>query len=41
MKRDLNVVPDDFSRAMAVVAHADDLEYGTAGAIARTWRVAT
>ena len=28
-------VPDDWSRALAVVAHPDDLEYGTAGAVAR------
>ena len=27
--------PDDWSRALAVVAHPDDLEYGAAGAIAR------
>jgi LmbE family N-acetylglucosaminyl deacetylase len=28
-------LPDDWSRALAVVAHPDDLEYGTAGAVAR------
>ena len=28
-------VPDDWSRALAVVAHPDDLEYGAAGAVAR------
>lgn len=28
-------LPDDWSRALAVVAHPDDLEYGAAGAIAR------
>jgi LmbE family N-acetylglucosaminyl deacetylase len=28
-------VPNDWSRALAVVAHPDDLEYGTAGAVAR------
>jgi LmbE family N-acetylglucosaminyl deacetylase len=28
-------VPDDWSRALAVVAHPDDLEYGASGAIAR------
>lgn len=27
--------PDDWTRALAVVAHPDDLEYGTASAIAR------
>jgi LmbE family N-acetylglucosaminyl deacetylase len=27
--------PDDWARAVAIVAHPDDLEYGTAGAIAR------
>ena len=27
--------PDDWSRALAVVAHPDDLEFGAAGAIAR------
>ena len=27
--------PDDWSRALAVVAHPDDLEYGAAGAVAR------
>src|SRR5690242_16710804 len=28
-------MPEDWSRAMAVVAHPDDLEYGAASAIAR------
>ncbi|MFC4061797.1 PIG-L deacetylase family protein [Planomonospora corallina] len=28
-------MPDDWTRALAVVAHPDDLEYGTAAAIAR------
>jgi LmbE family N-acetylglucosaminyl deacetylase len=28
-------LPDDWSRALAVVAHPDDLEYGAAGAVAR------
>jgi LmbE family N-acetylglucosaminyl deacetylase len=28
-------VPEDWSRAMAVVAHPDDLEYGSASAVAR------
>lgn len=31
----LEPVPEDWSRALAVVAHPDDLEYGTASAIAR------
>ena len=35
MSRELDTVPEDFSRAMAVVAHPDDLEYGAASAIAR------
>jgi LmbE family N-acetylglucosaminyl deacetylase len=38
MSRELDVVPEDFSRAMAVVAHPDDLEYGAASAIARWTR---
>jgi LmbE family N-acetylglucosaminyl deacetylase len=28
-------VPEDWSRAVAIVAHPDDLEYGTAAAVAR------
>ncbi|HXY91011.1 MAG TPA: PIG-L deacetylase family protein [Acidimicrobiia bacterium] len=28
-------IPDDWERAVAVVAHPDDLEYGVAGAVAR------
>lgn len=28
-------LPDDWSRALAVVAHPDDLEYGAAGAVVR------
>jgi len=32
---DLEPVPEDWSRALAVVAHPDDLEYGVASAIAR------
>jgi LmbE family N-acetylglucosaminyl deacetylase len=28
-------LPDDWTRALAVVAHPDDLEYGTASAVAR------
>ena len=31
----LDVVPEDWKRALAVVAHPDDLEYGAAAAIAR------
>ncbi len=31
----LEPVPEDWTRALAVVAHPDDLEYGTASAIAR------
>lgn len=31
----LEHVPEDWTRALAVVAHPDDLEYGAAGAIAR------
>ena len=38
MTRELDVVPEDFSRVMAVVAHPDDLEYGAASAIARWTR---
>lgn len=43
MNRDLHAVTEDFSRAMAVVGRFDDLDHGTAGAIAHTqgtWRVA-
>lgn len=32
---DLEPVPEDWTRALAVVAHPDDLEYGAASAIAR------
>ena len=32
---ELEAVPEDWTRALAVVAHPDDLEYGTASAIAR------
>lgn len=32
---DLQPVPEDWTRALAVVAHPDDLEYGAASAIAR------
>lgn len=31
----LDAVPEDWKRALAVVAHPDDIEYGTASAIAR------
>jgi len=30
----LDPMPDDWSRALAIAAHPDDLEYGTAGAVA-------
>jgi LmbE family N-acetylglucosaminyl deacetylase len=32
---ELTPMPEDWTRALAVVAHPDDLEYGAAGAIAR------
>ena len=32
---ELVAVPEDWTRALAVVAHPDDLEYGAAAAIAR------
>lgn len=32
---DLEAVPEDWTRALAVVAHPDDLEYGAASAVAR------
>ena len=32
---DLEPVPEDWNRGLAVVAHPDDLEYGAAAAIAR------
>ena len=32
---ELTAVPEDWERALAVVAHPDDLEYGAAGAVAR------
>ena len=32
---DLVPLPDDWERALALVAHPDDLEYGTASAVAR------
>lgn len=31
----LEAFPDDWQRALAIVAHPDDLEYGTASAVAR------
>ena len=31
----LETLPEDWDRAIAVVAHPDDLEYGAAAAIAR------
>ena len=34
----LEPVPEDWSRALAIVAHPDDLEYGTASAVARWTR---
>jgi LmbE family N-acetylglucosaminyl deacetylase len=34
-KADLEQVPEDWDRALAVVAHPDDLEYGSASAVAR------
>jgi hypothetical protein len=37
----LDVVPEDWQRALAVVAHPDDLEYGTAAAITRWTRQGT
>jgi LmbE family N-acetylglucosaminyl deacetylase len=39
MTPDLPALPDDWSRALAVAAHPDDLEYGTAAAIA-AWTAA-
>jgi LmbE family N-acetylglucosaminyl deacetylase len=35
LTRDLEPLPEDWTRALAVVAHPDDLEYGGAAAIAR------
>jgi len=32
---ELEAFPEDWSRALAIVAHPDDLEYGTASAVAR------
>ena len=39
MSTDLPRLPDDWTRALAVVAHPDDLEYGTAAAVA-SWTAA-
>jgi LmbE family N-acetylglucosaminyl deacetylase len=38
MNQQVQLVPEDWTRAMAVVAHPDDLEYGAASAIARWTR---
>jgi LmbE family N-acetylglucosaminyl deacetylase len=38
MTTQLHTMPEDWEKAMAVVAHPDDLEYGAAGAIARWTR---
>ena len=35
----MEAFPDDWSRALCIVAHPDDLEYGAAAAIAR-WTAA-
>lgn len=34
MADDLKPMPQDWRRAMAIVAHPDDLEYGCSGAVA-------
>jgi LmbE family N-acetylglucosaminyl deacetylase len=34
-KMQLHILPEDWERALAIVAHPDDLEYGAASAIAR------
>lgn len=39
MTDDLPALPDDWTRALAVAAHPDDLEYGVAAAVAR-WTAA-
>ena len=31
----LKALPEDWNTALAIAAHPDDLEYGTAGAVAR------
>ena len=38
MTGQLELLPENFDRAMAVVAHPDDLEYGAASAVARWTR---
>jgi LmbE family N-acetylglucosaminyl deacetylase len=38
MTKPLELVPEDWQRGLAVVAHPDDLEYGAASAIARWTR---
>ena len=35
MDAELTVLPEDFDRALVVVAHPDDMEYGGSGAVAR------
>ena len=35
MNHQLQPMPDDWTRALAVVAHPDDMEYGAASAVAR------
>lgn len=35
MSKDLETVPEDWSIALAIVAHPDDMEYGAASAVAR------
>jgi LmbE family N-acetylglucosaminyl deacetylase len=35
MTDDVDLVPEDWSRGLAVVAHPDDMEYGAASAVAR------
>ena len=35
MSQDLQPLPMDWSRALAVVAHPDDLEFGSAAAVVR------
>jgi LmbE family N-acetylglucosaminyl deacetylase len=39
MTDDLKPLPDDWSRALCVAAHPDDIEFGTAGAVA-AWTAA-
>src|SRR4051794_1150792 len=41
MSGQLEILPEDFGPAMAVVAHFDDLEYGAASAITRRTRSGT